>query len=67
MFAIGGKAAIALTCSHVRLLDMDKCTANVRVLVVKRTYHFALQMSASDPKRTVHAIFTAVPFLKRAA
>ena len=34
---------------------------------VKRTLRLLVLMSAYDPKRTVHAIFTAVPFLKRAA
>jgi hypothetical protein len=33
--------------------DMPSCTAHVRFWGgVKRTYHFALQISANDPKRT---------------
>ena len=38
------------------LADMPSCTAHVRFWGVKRTYHFALHMSACDPQRTLAKI-----------
>ena len=53
MSAFGGKADIALMTGPTGLTDVRFCG---RYWGVKRTYLFALHMSAFDPKRTLAVV-----------